>query len=146
MKGIESLGVNEPALTLSIMKKLWALDYNCNLSESWLIDPTTIYNLSLAILILVLLESPSCRFSWIHNVHKKASVNAFHPVNRRQSLRSRVKGILFAFPFETIETNEVIWRFRSPYALALFTLLDFSSPGSPLSMLHNNIWKIEATK
>jgi hypothetical protein len=115
MKGIGVPWVNQPAPTISIMKNFGHYIINCNLSESWLIDLTTIYYLSLAPLILVLLKSRSCRFSWSHNVHKKASVNAFHPVNRRQSLRSRVKGILFAFHFET---NEMIWRFRSPYALA----------------------------
>jgi hypothetical protein len=115
MKGIGVPWVNQPAPTLSIMKNFGHYIINCNLSESWLIDLTTIYHLPLAPLILVLLKSPSCRFSWIHNEHKKASVNAFHPVNPRQSLRSRVEGILFALPFET---NEVIWRFGSPYALA----------------------------
>jgi hypothetical protein len=115
MKGIGVPWVNQPAPSLSIMKNFGHYIINYNLSGSWLIDLPTIYRLSLATLILVVLKSCSCRFSWICNLHKKASINAFHLVNRRQSLKSRVESILFAFPFET---NEVIWWFRSPYGLA----------------------------
>jgi hypothetical protein len=97
MKGIGVPWVNQPAPTPRIMKNFGHYIITCNLSESWLIDLTTIYRLPLAPLILVLLKSPSCRFSWIHNAHKKASVNALHPVNRRQSLRSRVEGICLPF-------------------------------------------------